>query len=118
MLKITRGGLAFSSIFTGAVLSLVMFAPYFVQHTFAFNEAGGKKTYEQHCAMCHGEDGMPVSIDTPDFTMQDGLMKSDRQLVEVILNGIGVMPAYRGIISEEDIRDTILYIRFKLASNF
>ena len=93
------------------VTAAILFAPL-AANSFAFNDENGKKVYEMYCAQCHGEDGRPLTSDIPDFTRRNGMMKPDPELLGVIYNGVGVMPGYRGIISDNDIRDVLDYIKF------
>lgn len=72
---------------------------------------GGQKVYETHCANCHGNDGVPLMPDTPDFAMGEGLDKPDFELVRTTKAGSNLMPGYDNIISDQDILDAIAYIR-------
>jgi cytochrome c6 len=112
MLKTGADFLRPSAFLACAVLAVILLLPPFVYDSFALDEANGKKIYDMHCAFCHGADGRPITSDTPDFTMGEGLMKSDRNLFDVISIGVGIMPGYRGVISDGDIRDIIFFIRF------
>jgi mono/diheme cytochrome c family protein len=71
----------------------------------------GRDVYRSHCASCHGTNGAGEIGNAPDFTIGEGLLQLDTTLLRSIANGKGVMPGYRGILSDEDILDVISYIR-------
>jgi cytochrome c6 len=71
----------------------------------------GAGIYRQHCADCHGNRGVPNMPGVPDFSRNERLMQSDLVLVKTISIGKGMMPAFQGILSENDILDVIAYLR-------
>ena len=71
----------------------------------------GADVYRDHCRGCHGASGRGEVGNTPDFTLGEGLLQSDMALMQAIAVGKGVMPGYRGVLSDEDILDVISYIR-------
>lgn len=71
----------------------------------------GRKIYQQHCVMCHGNDGRGSMAGAPDFKRGQGLMQSDQALLTRIRNGKNACPAYRGILDEQDTLDVIAFIR-------
>lgn len=71
----------------------------------------GREVYQQHCLSCHGADGRPTQLGAPDFTRGQGLLVSDLQLVQTLNTGKGLMPAYQGMLSEQQLADAITYIR-------
>lgn len=71
----------------------------------------GGKLYAQHCQKCHGSNGKSTLPGVADFSRGHGLMKADNQLLPVIKSGRGMMPAYRGILNDDDIYDLITYLR-------
>lgn len=71
----------------------------------------GSKLYGDHCSGCHGLNGAPQVVGVPNFKMGQGLMKSDQQLLAFIKKGKLVMPGFNGVLSDEEILDTIAYIR-------
>jgi mono/diheme cytochrome c family protein len=84
--------------------------------------AHGAKLYKRYCSGCHGEDGrggaqgfMPH---VPNLTAKDYIeFIPDGFLYTVIAEGgvavgkSGFMPAWRGTLSEQDIKDVITFIR-------
>ena len=77
----------------------------------AANIAKGAQLYETHCKMCHGADGSPVMPGAPNFRRMESLMRPDMQLLPAIKNGKGAMPAYFGILRDQEILDVIAYLR-------
>lgn len=71
----------------------------------------GREIYLQHCLSCHGADGRPTQLGMPDFTRGQGLLVSDLQLVETLRTGKNMMPAYQGLLSDQQLADAITYIR-------
>lgn len=71
----------------------------------------GRDTYELHCSICHGIDGMPIDMTIPSFANGDRLFQMDQDLMRSIREGKELMPAFRGLLSDEEIRDVITYLR-------
>ena len=86
-----------ASLFTGAVL--------------AADPGAGGQLYSRHCSTCHGEDGKGTMPGVPDFTRGEGLFQSNQALLDVIRDGKSVMPAFRGILTDNEIQDLIAYLR-------
>ncbi len=79
--------------------------------THAADIAKGSAVYANNCQICHADDGSGVTPDAPDFRFGDSLIKPDKQLFSTISSGVGMMPAFRGVLSEQDILDVIAYLR-------
>lgn len=79
----------------------------------------GKARYEQYCVVCHGARGLgngPMAKATNPpaarLTSPEVRNKSDRELLDVIADGKGTgMPAWRGILSDQDLLDMVAYLR-------
>ena len=71
----------------------------------------GAKIYNLRCADCHGSGGSPNMPGVPDFSRNQGLMQNDLTLVKTISVGKGMMPAFQGVLTEQEIFDVIAYIR-------
>src|SRR5277367_1230939 len=75
----------------------------------------GAATYKSKCQMCHGATGM---ADTPagksnkarPFSDPDVLKMSDDDLIAVTTNGKNKMPAYKGKLTDDQIKGLIAYI--------
>lgn len=77
----------------------------------AGDPAKGGKHYSQHCQKCHGSNGKSTLPGVADFSRGQGLLRADGELLQVIKSGRGMMPAYRGILKDDDIYDVITYLR-------
>lgn len=71
----------------------------------------GRETYNINCQICHGADGSGVVADAPNFSFGDKLIKPDIELFRSINSGKGMSPAFRGVLSEEEIFNVISYLR-------
>ncbi len=87
-----------------AVLSL----PQLVYSSDVFN---GKEVFTRECMACHGAGGEGVMPGLPNFKKDQTLFKADKQLMDIIRDGRGIMPSFGGLITEEDIRDVTAYLR-------
>ena len=75
------------------------------------NASKGHEVFMQKCMGCHGESGVGKLPDQPNFKKGDAFFKSDSALIDIIREGKGVMPSFNGILSEEDIRNVVVYIK-------
>ena len=71
----------------------------------------GRVIYEMHCVGCHGEGGRSVDPTVPSFANGDALFMMDSELLDRIRQGNQTMPAFRGLLSDQEIRDVISYLR-------
>jgi cytochrome c6 len=71
----------------------------------------GAKIYNERCADCHGSGGVPTMPGVPDFSRNQRLMQNDLVLVKSISIGKGMMPAFQGLLTEQEIFDVIAYLR-------
>jgi mono/diheme cytochrome c family protein len=71
----------------------------------------GRNLYQQHCAMCHGVNGNASMAGAADFKRGQGLMQSDKSLLERIQRGKNACPSYLGILSKQQTFDVIAFIR-------
>jgi mono/diheme cytochrome c family protein len=77
---------------------------------------GGKASYEKSCAGCHGADGkgnekMATILGAKSLSIvgQDTTKKSDEQLLKVIADGAGKMPASK--LTKTEQKQTLDYVR-------
>src|ERR1700687_5950513 len=63
----------------------------------------GAELYAKNCASCHGVSGVSAMIGAPNFAQSEGLMRPDEALLISIQSGKAAMPAYRGVLSDQDI---------------
>jgi len=71
----------------------------------------GAKLYNERCANCHGSGGKPTMPGVPDFSRNQRLMQNDLALVKTISMGKGMMPAFQGVLTEQDIFNVVAYLR-------
>lgn len=71
----------------------------------------GRSLYENRCAGCHGMEGLPQVFEVPNFKLGEGLMKSDPELLAFVKKGKGVMPGFKGILTDTEIRDILAHVR-------
>lgn len=79
----------------------------------AGNASSGQELYNQQCAKCHGADGKGVrSLNPPDFTNAKWQSsQSDKDLLDSISNGAGMMPGYKGSLSARQIASLVRQVR-------
>lgn len=76
------------------------------------DDPDGAAIYQQRCATCHGGDGTGGS--GPSLTDIDERLSEEEQL-EIVRDGRGQMPAWEGILSDEEIEAVLDYMREELA---
>lgn len=77
---------------------------------------GGEATYKAKCVMCHGADGVGATpagkaMGVKDLATPEIQSKTDAQLIEVVTNGKGKMPAYKAQLNETQIAEVVKYLR-------
>ncbi len=95
----------------GLALTVALSAMLAVTPAKAADPRAGAKLYNMHCTTCHGSRGSAKMAGVPDFRRGGALFKGDTQLLQMIENGSGVMPAFRGLMSTYEIMDVIAYLR-------
>lgn len=78
---------------------------------YAADPGKGAQVYATHCISCHGRDGVSVMPGAPSFARSEGLMQPDAALLTSIKAGKNAMPAYVGILNDQEIFDVIAYLR-------
>jgi mono/diheme cytochrome c family protein len=81
--------------------------------------AAGKVIYLARCALCHGPEGKgdgpaAAGLNPKPRNHTDGAYmhsRTDEQLLEVIRNGKGGMPAWKAVLSEQEIETVLKYVR-------
>jgi mono/diheme cytochrome c family protein len=74
--------------------------------------------YKSKCAACHGADGsgnttMGKSLGAKDLGSAEVQKQTDAQLTDIVTNGMagGKMPAYKGKLTDDDIKGLVGYLR-------
>lgn len=73
--------------------------------------AAGQELFETNCAVCHGSDGTPVLPNAPHFEKGERLEKTDTELLTSLSEGLNVMPPWKGVLSDEEMREILAYVR-------
>ena len=95
-------------LITSAIVAIV-----FASSGAAFG-ADGAALWAQNCASCHGKDGsgnttMGKKLAVKDYSKDQGF--SDAEATNVITNGKGKMKAYKGKLSDADVKALVAYVR-------
>jgi mono/diheme cytochrome c family protein len=103
---------ATSAVLRGCLIaSIVTSTAAFSGNADAGNFFNGESLYKKYCQSCHGNRGQGMIGGAPNFARGQGLMKPDALLYETIDRGKNAMPAFRGVLKEEEFYDVITYIR-------
>jgi mono/diheme cytochrome c family protein len=80
-------------------------------------EAEGKHLYSVRCAHCHEDNDLALKKVPPDLhsvfsrtTLPSGAPANEQQVRRVVLNGKGMMPAFTGRFTDEQMADLLLYL--------
>lgn len=105
----------------GTVILVVLFAglTLFVASIVRANPvpdaAASGATFRSKCAMCHGQDGggsaVGKSMNVPDLRSPGVQKLPDAQLAQIISDGKGGMPSFKGSLSEDQIHSLVSYVR-------
>jgi mono/diheme cytochrome c family protein len=108
------------ALFAFAVLLLLLvgFTFFVVSIVRADNSqasAASTSTFKTKCAMCHGPDGggsaVGKTLNVPDLRSPAVQKLSDAELAQIISDGKGGMPSFKGSLSEDQIHGLVTYIR-------
>jgi len=99
-------------VFRRAIFLVSWLFAFSQQSAFAGDPFAGKKIWGKHtCPMCHGIDGVPVIPGTPNFARGEGMIKPDSQLLLVVYSGAKLMPAWKGLLTRQEMINVVTYIR-------
>ena len=85
--------------------------------------ASGRKIYAASCANCHKENGTGGKVtiegkelDPEDLTSAKIKGFADEKIIRIVMNGVedDGMPAFKGKLSEGEMRDVVKFIRVEL----
>jgi mono/diheme cytochrome c family protein len=102
------------SIRLGGIFLLLVAILFFVSPVHAQGDAAA--VFKAKCAVCHGQDGtgnvpMGKTLKVPDLHSAEVQKMTDAQLTDSITNGKGKMTAYKGKLTEEQIKQLVVYTR-------
>ena len=100
------------------LLSIFIFALLFVitQGSAVAEDSAGTDVYKAKCMTCHAKDGSgntPVgkSLQSADLRSPEVQKKPDAELNESISEGKGNMPAFKTLLSADEIHSVLVYVR-------
>jgi mono/diheme cytochrome c family protein len=100
------------TVSVGAMLAVAVFSVCLA----SFAQSGGEAAYKAKCQSCHGAAGVPSpamakAMQVKPVTDPAVKSKSEAQMVELTKNGVGKMPAYKGKLSDAEIKAAVAYFR-------
>lgn len=105
-----------ASLRIASFLTLLCALVPWVAASAASPDAAAKNTFSTTCSSCHGPTGKgdtPVaqSLKVADLTSAAVQSQTNEQLSQVIANGRGNMPSFKGSLSADQINTLVAYIR-------
>lgn len=95
---------------------LVFSAAMLVAVAAAFAQSGGEAVYRARCQSCHGTEGVP----NPGIAKAMGVKPASdpsvkahslAQMIAITANGKAKMPAFKGKLTDAQIKDSVAYFR-------
>ena len=113
--KIERPVTFASAILLALFTGLTLFVVSIVQANPGPDSAASSATFRTKCAMCHGPDGsgsaVGKSMNVPDLRSPEVQKVPDAQLAQIISDGKGGMPSFKGSLSEDQVHSLVAYVR-------
>jgi cytochrome c6 len=106
-----------STLFCGRVVAVTVLCIAFsgARAQAAPQGQGARTLFNSTCASCHGQNGTPTtvgkSLNAPDLGSPDVQKHTNEELQEIISNGKGNMPPFKGTFSDAQISSLIAYVR-------
>ena len=76
---------------------------------------GTRSAFNHTCASCHGQNGVPTpvgkTLNAPDLASKTVQNHTNGQLQEIISDGKGNMPPFKGSLSQAQINALVAYVR-------
>ena len=118
VLQVVPQGSRWAVLCTGIVVSLgIGLAGCHAKQALTPQEAEGKHFYLVRCAHCHEENNLALKKAPPDLhglfkrtSLASGTPASDEQVRRVVLGGKGMMPAFTGRFTEEQMEALLAYL--------
>ena len=80
-------------------------------------EIAGRALYQLHCSQCHDNPPRYLLTRPPKLdkmfaskTLPSGAPATDEEVRRTIVEGVGTMPAFKGRVREDEIRDLIAFL--------
>lgn len=100
-----------------ALPAVLLFTGCRSQPSLTPQQAEGRHLYEGRCAHCHRDNDLALKKVPPDLhnllrrsTLPSGAPATDAQVETVIVNGKGMMPAFTGRFTQEQMDALLAYI--------
>jgi mono/diheme cytochrome c family protein len=82
----------------------------------ALAQGSGADTFKVKCQMCHGADGTANTpaghaIKAASFKTPSIIQTPDADLIAIVKNGKGKMPAFAGKLTDDQMKAAVAYIR-------
>ena len=104
-----------SAILLAFFVGLTLFVVSIMQAKPGPDSAATSATFRTKCAMCHGPDGsgsaVGKSMNVPDLRSPEVQKVPDAQLAQIISDGKGGMPSFKGSLSEDQVHSLVTYVR-------
>jgi cytochrome c6 len=104
-----------SAILLAFFVGLTLIVVSIVQAKPGPDSAATSATFRTKCAMCHGPDGsgsaVGKSMNVPDLRSPEVQKVPDAQLAQIISDGKGGMPSFKGSLSEDQVHSLVTYVR-------
>lgn len=95
--------------------SLTFFVASIVRADNGQNGASSASTFRAKCAVCHGQDGggsqVGKTMNVPDLRSPEVQKQTDTELAQIISDGKGGMPSFKGSLSDDQIHGLVMHIR-------
>jgi mono/diheme cytochrome c family protein len=114
------GRIAFGAcLFAGVIFIALSGCSHFGKGGKAEEIASGQRLFQMHCGGCHNGKQLMVGKQPPVLngifqrpTLPSGMPATGAQVRSTIMQGrSGIMPPFQNVLSSEDIRDIIEYLR-------
>lgn len=92
-------------------MMILLLATGFTVPAMALDLEKGRTIYERHCMGCHSPAGQGMMPNMPNFERGDRLFKTDRELIDAVRDGNGIMPSFNGILDDRELEDVVAYLR-------
>ena len=84
-----------------------------VAGTVGFAQSSGEATYKAKCQSCHGSTGTPNAGIAKAMNVKPAseYKSSEKEMIDAVTDGKAKMPAFKGKISDDQIKDAVVFFR-------
>ena len=97
------------------LVTVILLLLHTVSAVAATQDQNARTMFNSTCASCHGQSGVPTtvgkSLNAPDLGSAAVQNQTTAQLQQIISEGKGNMPPFKGSLSEAQINSLITYVR-------